>query len=668
MAISSAYRFELARRSASSYVGLKLPDIRDVQLGVVRPSINLSQGDQPTRLPIIHKQFNKATVYYASERDYQTLWEAIGPKNADVDLNGAFVSPEHRLIVIRLITREIPPDTYKRGCAKLSDLRQEEIHQSIRYGLNRLRGADEVKAQEGVSPRIHVERRSAAVPSGLLHGDPKSRFLMLSAGSVRVYVVDSETWKRSERTANSSQSSASSEPFIIRQVTPPGSDANQLECVTTSTHFSALIRHLISENDQKNDRETAVSVWALAKYATDCSRSALTKALECRAAGNGVSRQGVDLHFIAKNLVSLAELQNSETPPAREAQGRIWFNILLKLSPNGPTNIDETLAKAGWILEVAKQRHSDLQCDPEVIKKLVALEQNDRIARPIPPELITRLDDRKPHKPHQRLLIAERNGLHKRAPVRSPKSLLKSLINHQRGRVEPGPAKDLFIKEIRDNSLIPIDTTWGERIEEKQPWDLPGATYLQVKFTKTNFAVDLIDLGLITAVCEIRWHSRTQTSLEEHPSYRYTLERRAPLGLRLELLGIRVVDRPTPQSPPCVYPDPAQPMNFLFWHPNFHHLGLRGVPIGDLGLYVSRCQQFVFGRSFDEGRKLVFADRHGNALSTALPETLRNREPQLQNYQRVQTAKQLAEYFKNICHDSHIPARMNIALESLDIE
>jgi hypothetical protein len=641
-----------------------------VQLGDLRPSINLSHGDQPRRLHVIQRQFKnaKATVYLASERDYRTLWSAIGPKDADVNLNGAFVSPEHRLIVVRLTTREIPPDIFKRGCAKLSDLRQEEIHQSIRYGLNRLRGADEVRIKDGVAPRIRVERRSAAVPSGLLHGDPKSRFLMLSAGSVRVYLVDSEAWQRSERLASSSKSSASSKPFITRQVIHPELNTTQLECVTTSTHLAELISDLISEKTLKNDCETAVSVWALSEYVTDCSRSALTKALECRAASNGVNRQGVDLHLIAKNLVSLTELQNSKSPPAREAQGRIWSNILSKLSPNSLTDIDQTLAKAGWILEVAKQRHSDLQCDPKVIKELVAIQLDDRTARPIPPELITRLEDRHLYNPHKRILIAQKNGLQQSAPSGSPVDRRKSLINHQRGRLEPGPGKDLFIEEIRDNSLISIDKTWPVTDKLQQPWQLPGATYLHVLFTCTNFAIDLIDVGKITALCEIRFHSRTQASLEELPSYRYTLKCQSPLPHSLELLGIRVANTPSNGSHPCVYVSTTPGVGFVFWHPNFQGLGLTGVPIGDLGLYVSRCQQFVFGCSYYSGKHLIFTDRNANALSTVLPRTLGMLQSKLNNRQRTETADQLTKYFRNICHDSYIPSNMNIALESLDIE
>jgi hypothetical protein len=640
-------------------------------------NLNPSRTAPPLRVPVIQRDFNQSTVYFVSERDFKVLWGAIGPAHGDPASVSAFVAPQHRLLVVCLYAQEVQTKEYQQGKARLSPLRLLEIHQGIRYGLTRLRGASEARALACLSAGFErwqdAHNIQVGVPQSELSPIKAPVDYMLTAGPIEVLVVDKKSWS-----LISPDSSASPKTYRIQSL------SDKIQCVTMHEDIQALLDHLREDPRLRNSIETALAIQALSEHARRKPFTELQNKLVEHFTPQELGLSSIPDTFafarLAHNLRLLAE--EFETPPHDlDAQDKAWLNVL---RPFGLQVDQGNLSSDAFVtaIECAQLVIDEANTFPGISIRFESAIIKERLEqwmrrRPgkysLSNDIRTRLRDRTfLPEPHERATRAHSNRLGKEAAPSKPMHEIQ-LINHQTARVSPGPFRDAYAADLRAASIFPIAEDVTPSSNLIAPKRVSGAKYLQLSW-EFEHTIELTGLGRATCLLLIRHHSRTQGKKEEYPCYRYTLHQiripddatKQPVSqnLLLEALNIPIVATlpPAANSPFILNSANADADGPRFFHPA---LGRQGIPLSALGLHLSSCSRYVFGRSIrDPGLK--FIDLDNKVLRESLPQSLnwRTNEP----HRRKEITDQLVDFIENTAHFTYIPSNMNLALEPLDLE
>lgn len=677
----SAYKFPLKARADSSYDALKVPNIPPTQLGRATLSMNLasSRNAAPLRVPVIQREFNQATVYFVSEQNYLKLWGVLGPSQGEPEKFRAFVAPQHRLITVCLFTRELQGVSYQHGTALLSPLRQLEIHQAIRYGLTRLRGASEARSRACLSAGFErwqdthgITLRSNAQTNPHSGESAKS---IITAGPVQVSLLSEDEWDSMSKTRG-----ITGQTFVI------DSTPERIICVTTREQLQTLTEHLREQSKYGNNLQTALAVQALYEHVrrepfTELSQHLLNQYTNSELGLTELkgAKPGSEIEILVHRLETLA--QEFEEPLGNHvARGRAWKNLLFLFSSHGTdrrlflASLDNVIEQAWIVLEEWQSRAKlKIPTGTSEIKEDIRNWMSNPLIRTLSDEIRGRLRDRIFLPDHQgREARARQNGLGQSSPRPEPIKETQ-LINHQCSRLSPGPAAGAYLEELRANSLFHIAPDVIPSSNLIKPKQLSGATYLQIKW-EFKHTIDIVGVGKVSCLLLIRHHSRTQGKKEEYPGYRYSLDdikvihdstqQSASKNFILDALNIPIVRAlPTiPKNPFILNNLSAAPSGPRLFHPA---LGKQSIPLTTLGFHISSCSRYVFGRSIrDPGLKFVDLEHkplRGN-LQNSLGTLFRDRQ------QCRDAADQLVDYFEQIAHFVHIPSNMNLALEPLDFE
>jgi hypothetical protein len=624
----------------------------------------------PMRVSVIQRELYQSTVYYASDTEYLKLWKTLGPRNGHPVREKIFVVPEHRLIVVSLQVQELQGnDLFQQGKARISPLRQLEIHQGIRYGLIRMRGASATRAHSCLSSgfgrwqekyNIFLHRSE---PSRNRNGEAANR--VISVGGLKVLLLGDDEWESLAHKDNIVGSN-----FKVKL------NSDKIECVTTQGNLRGLIDYLRENYELCNSLDMALAIQALHEYELQINFEESQKLI------NDLDTDD-ELRLARSEEYSRMRLARKFTLLAKEVEtsiggsvslGQAWAELLNELGldvrqeQSISTLIDSMSERLRLLFdlvpEIAQKDHLIVEAVQNWLKKQSVL--------PLSLDLRMRVAERQQIlAPEDRAQQACRNQLGRKAPIEDVRQQ-RMLINHQCARVYPGSFRGFYVEELECNSLFRIPPGTQFDFDTRQPKWLDQAKYLQVRW-EFQYDIDIEQLGAINALLLIRHHTRTQAKLTEYPSYRYSLQsvklrddkvHSEVLDFSLEALNIPICEQvlSPPDKPTIVIKNMAGTKAPLFYHP--YILGERGIPIEDLGLHVSTCYRYAFARTVHDP-KPKFVNLKNQPLSTSL---CSSRHLEMDYKVRKERAGQIIEYLGDVSHFVYVPSSMNLVLEPLDFE
>jgi hypothetical protein len=516
MLAPSSYRFPLEAAARESYAQLRLPTLATTALGKLAASKALPgpKGRAPERARVIQRDLRQATVYFASEHEYLKMWKAFGmPENLH-QTHRAFVIPEDRVIVVALLPQESPPDLYNKGEARLSSLRELEIHQSIRYGVARLRGLRENRAREILS--VGMERwieESVRSPSPI-PAHPTTCFACLpeftwehigeantpnfwaeriTAVPYEIYLVGSKVWGAIQKNQR-----GTTLPYLLHKC------GSVVQCVTTLEGLSVATQALFHNTQALQDEKSAAAVWTLSTYASHRLK------LRIQEVVNEVACSDTDKTLLSEGIQWLIQLRG-DTPLHPSSEAHLWTMCLNALQdPSGTPNVE----KLSEILEYCNELDHAVNLPTDTRRK-------DHPAYTAPPETpalptereeaLHRVHGRRPvMTPSERETVARTNKIDVASPNgNTPRAV--QLVNDQRIRIVTAVDRKLYEDDVRIHSIIPIPATTRAKWEPgNESARLKGARYCQMQFLIHNYEITLVDGSRLSGSALVRHHGRTQ--------------------------------------------------------------------------------------------------------------------------------------------------------------
>jgi|GEM_PF-5425199 len=500
--------------------------MQEFQLGEPRRSVPLLGSSREGRLNVIQRDLGLATVYYVDDQQYTAAYRAHHKGRDPGPDNLSFTLVDQGIIIVRVHKNDLGSHnlSFKKGTATITEWHKAALDEAVKQGLSVLRGLS-----EGATQHLLEERRERLREGRLRSGyeeqlptvqtvpmqdlcvtvripGPSLKTVehtlsatLVSAGHQRVYVAKSRDFEKLATTR-------SSDPITEQQVP----DGSRVVVIDENRIIEALgeLRSLFlkSPSSEKIQLLRELERLALTSLSGDERAKLGESAFKMLSATLERNRaENLSPHKLAQafyDVYRASPLEHGEALATLRA-AMDWFGIVDEAFIRGAETALQVLGEGlqqgtfDTTARAPKERRSELGQKASARSFL--------------------LD------PLERLSEAKRNGLDIAKPCATPSQVIADQVARI-GLVASDSA--ILEQDLRHNAPYGIEIPAACSAETGLRRDVldDRGQYLHTRFSHFEVKVVVRNGPAISGFAEVRWHTRTQSTKPELPSFRVTLD------------------------------------------------------------------------------------------------------------------------------------------------